>query len=64
MKMYYRITSSSPLSNFEATTRYKPILHSTGLTFFCSQFFTYLHCYLEVKLNFASYLQVIPFFFQ
>ena len=26
--MYYRITSSSPLSNFEATTRSKPILYS------------------------------------
>ncbi len=64
MKMYYRITYSSTLSNFETMTSSKPILHSTGLTFFCSQFFTYLHCYLEVKLNYASYLKVIPFFFQ
>ena len=64
MKMYYRITSSSTLSKFEATTSSKPILHSTGLTLFCSQFFTYLHCYLKVKLNYTSYLQVIPFFFQ
>ena len=62
--MYYRITFSRPLSNFEATTRSKPILYSTGLPFFPHNFFTYLHCYLEVKLNYASYLQVIPFFFQ
>ena len=39
MKMYYRITSSSPLSNFESTTRFKPILHSTGYHFFAHNFY-------------------------
>ena len=39
MKMHYRITSSSPLSNFEATTRSKPILHSSGLPFYSHNFF-------------------------
>ena len=38
MKMYYRITYSSPLSNFEATTRYKPILHSSRIPFFTHNF--------------------------
>ena len=39
MKMYYRITSYSPLSNFEATTRSKPILPSSGLPFFAHNFY-------------------------
>ena len=63
MKMYYRITSSSPLSNFEATMHSKPILHSSGLPFFAHNFFTYLHCYLEVKLNYASLPSGYPLLF-
>ena len=39
MKMYYRITSSSPLSNFEATTRSKPILHSSDYFFLLTNFY-------------------------
>ena len=38
MKMYYKINSSNPLLNFEATTRSKPILPSSGLPFFAHNF--------------------------
>ena len=37
--MYYRITFSSPLLNFEVTTRSKPILHSKGYHFFAHNFY-------------------------
>ena len=63
MKMYYSISSSSPISNFKQR-RVPNQFYAHQDYFFCSQFFTYLHFYLEVKLNYALYLQVIPFFFQ
>ena len=64
MKMYYRITSFSPLSNFKQRRVPNQFYTHQDYLFFAHNFFTYPHCYLEVKLNYASYLQVIPFFFQ
>ena len=54
MKMYYRITSSSPLSNFEAKACSKPILSSSGLPFFAHNFcyFTGLLFGIQGSLSF------------
>ena len=56
MKKYYRITSSSPSSKFEATTRHKPILPSSVLPFFAHNF-----CYFTGLLfGIQSCLSFIP----
>ena len=63
MKMYHTIISSSPLSNFEATTRSSPILHSTWLPFLCSQFFTNLNCYFGSQTELCFILSGYPLLF-
>ena len=64
MEMYYRITSPSSISNFEASKRSKPILPSSGLTFLTHNFcyFTGLLFGIQSCLSFipSGYLLLFP----
>ena len=59
MKLYYRITSSNPLSNFEAMTFSKQIIHSTGLTNFYLPAFLFVS---QTELRFipSGYILLFP----